>query len=49
MAIIECAECGEKVSDKAEQCPHCGSPRKIYSAERIQPTFRTIVMHFPRW
>ena len=24
MAIIDCPECGNKVSDKAENCPHCG-------------------------
>lgn len=26
MAIILCPECGEKVSDKAKSCPHCGCP-----------------------
>lgn len=26
MAIIDCPECGNKVSDKAENCPHCGFP-----------------------
>lgn len=26
MAIITCAECGGKVSDKADTCPHCGAP-----------------------
>ncbi len=24
MAIIECPNCGKKVSDKAPKCPHCG-------------------------
>ncbi|MGN1144320.1 MAG: zinc ribbon domain-containing protein [Anaerovoracaceae bacterium] len=24
MALIECKYCGQKISDKAEQCPHCG-------------------------
>ena len=24
MALIECTECGHKVSDKAETCPSCG-------------------------
>lgn len=36
MAIISCNECGEKVSDKAGSCPHCGAPIKldeIYSEE----------------
>lgn len=26
MALIECPECGGKVSDKAVSCPHCGYP-----------------------
>jgi len=26
MALINCSECGEKVSNKAQSCPHCGNP-----------------------
>lgn len=26
MTLIECPECGEEISDKAESCPHCGVP-----------------------
>lgn len=26
MALIECNECGKKVSDKALSCPECGYP-----------------------
>lgn len=26
MALIKCSECGEKVSDKAKECPKCGCP-----------------------
>ena len=26
MALIDCSECGQKVSDKAASCPHCGNP-----------------------
>lgn len=26
MALVTCNECGGKVSDKAESCPHCGCP-----------------------
>lgn len=25
MALIECWECGEEVSDHAEKCPNCGA------------------------
>ena len=28
MALIFCWECGEKVSDSAATCPHCGAPLK---------------------
>ena len=26
MALIDCLECGGRVSDKAPGCPHCGAP-----------------------
>ena len=26
MALIECPECGKKISDKATTCPNCGFP-----------------------
>lgn len=26
MALIKCPECGKKISDMAESCPHCGYP-----------------------
>ena len=26
MALINCPECGNQVSDKATNCPHCGNP-----------------------
>lgn len=29
MALIECPECGRKISDKAEACIHCGYPTKL--------------------
>lgn len=29
MALMICKECGEKVSDKAGSCPHCGAPIKL--------------------
>ena len=24
MALIKCSDCGEQISDRAKQCPHCG-------------------------
>ena len=26
MAMIQCPECGNSISDKAKNCPHCGAP-----------------------
>jgi len=26
MALIECCECGARISDRASACPHCGCP-----------------------
>ncbi len=26
MAIIECSQCGKRISDKASKCPGCGHP-----------------------
>lgn len=28
MSLIKCPECGKEISDKAEQCIHCGYPLK---------------------
>lgn len=39
MALIECTECGHKVSDKAECCPNCGcSIEEIMSADASNNT-----------
>ena len=24
--LIECGECGNRISDRAANCPHCGAP-----------------------
>ncbi len=26
MALIRCKECGNRISDKAVECPQCGAP-----------------------
>ena len=26
MALIQCPECGQQMSDKANACPNCGHP-----------------------
>ena len=45
MAIIDCPECGNMVSDKASNCIHCGTPIKIDKTVKIKvPYFRTGMM-----
>ena len=29
MSLIKCKECDKEISDKAENCPHCGYPINI--------------------
>ena len=37
MSLIKCPECGQDISDKAENCIHCGYPIKQYlESSRIQ-------------
>jgi hypothetical protein len=36
MALINCAECGAQVSDKAEACPHCGAPLDKPASSRVR-------------
>jgi len=31
LAIIACPECCNKISDRAEICPHCGLPRRFFT------------------
>jgi hypothetical protein len=35
MSIIDCSECGNRISDKAMTCPHCGVPMR---SVKLDPT-----------
>lgn len=35
MALIDCPECGEHISDKANYCPKCGCPSSEFKKENI--------------
>ncbi len=37
MALINCTECGNEVSDKAFSCPKCGAPIAVDKIESKQP------------
>lgn len=39
MALINCPECGEKVSNKAAFCPHCGFPEPRESTVKYEVVF----------
>ena len=39
MALVQCVECGGKVSDRADECPHCGAPTSLSVEERVLRTF----------
>jgi hypothetical protein len=34
MPLIDCPECGGKISDQASTCPHCGCPKSQVSTDR---------------
>lgn len=40
MALLECEECGRKISQKAKSCPHCGGPVRIKGTSE----FRKIIL-----
>jgi hypothetical protein len=31
VAIVACPECGNRISNRAEICPHCGLPRRFFN------------------
>ena len=38
MALINCSECNQEVSDKAESCPKCGAPIATAQETKITGT-----------
>lgn len=40
MALIKCNECGREISDKAQNCPGCGSPVETLSSKKINEPIR---------
>jgi hypothetical protein len=37
MALVQCPECKQQISDQATTCPHCGAPRPGATAPSSQP------------
>ena len=55
MALTQCAECGERISDTAVMCPHCGAPpevaltpvaAKVVPGDLLEGAIRE-ALHFP--
>ena len=44
MALITCVDCGGKLSDKAEACPHCGCPVEASLARPSAPAVKAPVL-----
>ena len=42
MSMINCPECGEKISNKAESCPHCGCPKSEFKGAVLKPTWNSM-------
>ena len=40
MALIECKNCGNRISDKAVKCPHCGTEHVSVSLQEVQNSRR---------
>lgn len=40
MALIQCPECGKKVSDKAPTCPNCGAPIRAHIIEKTGKRYK---------
>lgn len=50
MALIDCLECGKRISDRAAACPECGCPvevEDIISDEELSHTDSSIVLKKP--
>lgn len=39
MALINCSECGKKVSDMASNCPNCGHPIHQSTEQKVDDNF----------
>ena len=38
MALIQCSECGQMISDKARTCPNCGNPMVVSGTDEQEAT-----------
>ncbi len=46
MALINCIDCGERVSDRAKSCPKCGCPierRKLSGGDKVASNIGLVI------
>jgi hypothetical protein len=43
MALVQCPECKQEISDQAQACPHCGAPRPGVAAPVAPPPVSQVV------
>ena len=46
MALIECPECGKRISSFAEECPNCGLPKKYFNKDHLDEKQATSIENF---
>ena len=44
MALVECRECVQEISDRATKCPHCGIPFPATNPERNRKILKVIAL-----
>lgn len=43
MALIQCVDCGKKISELARSCPECGRPTEIGLGVEVNQTIRPLL------
>ena len=41
MALVVCPECKNRISDRADKCPHCGLPAQYFTGKKTEPILLT--------
>lgn len=41
MALVVCPECKNRISDRADKCPHCGLPAQYFIGKKTEPILST--------
>lgn len=44
MALVQCPECDQSISDRAQNCPHCGNPIRPTVVESTGKTWKVLIL-----